>query len=228
MSTRRLRVSDQIAEQLREQILLGKRDAGQRLPSERALAEAFGVNRASVRGALKILEKDRLVSIQHGGAAVVADFRREGGLNLLSHLLHARGLLDLPLLDELLEARRSFCREVVRIAASCCDQAGARSLRRMDLEAAENARDIDLLQKLDFDYYYQLAQIGQNRVLAFMLNNMRSLYMSYRGIFRAIYWDTERYLRARRQITDAVVARDEALATVLADRLLSVSTAAVT
>ena len=49
-------VKDQTLEQLKKYILSGVVRLGERLPSERALADALGVGRYSVREALKVLE----------------------------------------------------------------------------------------------------------------------------------------------------------------------------
>ncbi len=50
------RISEEIAQQLKESILLGLFKPGDRLPSERDLAEQFRVSRVVIREALRALE----------------------------------------------------------------------------------------------------------------------------------------------------------------------------
>ena len=76
-------VSDAVHARLREDILEGRLRPGEALPAERALAEAFGVNRHAVREALKRLQAERLVHVAQGGATRVRTWRAEGGLDLL-------------------------------------------------------------------------------------------------------------------------------------------------
>jgi DNA-binding FadR family transcriptional regulator len=76
-------VSDAIHARLRQDILEGRLGAAEPLPAERALSEAFGVNRHAVREALKRLQAERLVHVAQGGATRVRDWRAEGGLDLL-------------------------------------------------------------------------------------------------------------------------------------------------
>src|SRR6185437_5081544 len=67
------RVSDDIASQIRGQIAAGKLQVDSRLPSERALAEQFGVSRNTLREALRSLEHAGLIRLQtgaHGGAFI--------------------------------------------------------------------------------------------------------------------------------------------------------------
>src|SRR5439155_14197305 len=55
----------------------GEYAAGERLPSERELVEAFGVSRVSVREAIRSLEALGQVTVQHGRGVFVTD-RRSG------------------------------------------------------------------------------------------------------------------------------------------------------
>lgn len=75
-----------IAQQLRGQILGGKYEAGERLPSERDLAARTGANRSSVREALKQLQQQGMIEIKRGGGARVVPMERTG-LGVLQHLL---------------------------------------------------------------------------------------------------------------------------------------------
>jgi GntR family transcriptional regulator, transcriptional repressor for pyruvate dehydrogenase complex len=62
------RMSGAIVEQVRNLIHKGRLRPGQRLPSERDLAERFGVSRVTVRDALRSLETMGLVDIRVGAA----------------------------------------------------------------------------------------------------------------------------------------------------------------
>ena len=55
------RVAEEIVQQLRSLILRGVYGIGDKLPPERKLAEDLGVNRASLREAIKSLEQMGLV-----------------------------------------------------------------------------------------------------------------------------------------------------------------------
>ena len=67
------KVPDQIAEQIRSSILAGEFSPGQKLPTERKLADMFGVSRPSVREAINMLVSAGLVmSCQGSGTIVLA------------------------------------------------------------------------------------------------------------------------------------------------------------
>jgi|SRR5829696_4504168 len=111
-------VSDAVYEQLAAEIVSAALAPGDALPAERSLTELFGVNRQAVREALKRLEQAGLVEIHHGGATRVRDFRRAGGLDLLSSLLrHSDGSLDAIVVRSIMEMRACIAPDAARLCA---------------------------------------------------------------------------------------------------------------
>src|SRR5215468_2046364 len=62
------RVFEEIASQVRSQLATGRLRPGDRLPSERDLAQQLGVGRNSVREALRALEVSGILRLHKGGA----------------------------------------------------------------------------------------------------------------------------------------------------------------
>src|SRR4051812_14792974 len=71
-----LRAHEYVAEQLRRQIGLRMVLPDDGLPSERELSGLFGVGRATVQAAIRLLEAERLVETRRG---------RNGGTFVLAH-----------------------------------------------------------------------------------------------------------------------------------------------
>lgn len=67
-------------------ILGGELEPGDALPSERLLAQEYGVNRHAIREAIKRLQQAGLVRVAHGGATRVLDWQTTGGLDLLTQI----------------------------------------------------------------------------------------------------------------------------------------------
>jgi len=72
------------AAKLREEIRRGRYAAGDRLSSEPLLAKKFGVNRGTIRKALTILQKERLIARQRGHGTFVSSptFGQGAGANV--------------------------------------------------------------------------------------------------------------------------------------------------
>jgi GntR family transcriptional regulator, transcriptional repressor for pyruvate dehydrogenase complex len=73
--------------QIRDAILSGEITAGDELPSERELALQLGINRTTVRDVLTHLELLGTIDRRHGKRCRVLDYRRNGSLELIPHLV---------------------------------------------------------------------------------------------------------------------------------------------
>ncbi len=67
------RVADQVFEELARLIVSGQLGAGEAMPSERSLAQEFGVSRLLVRQAIHRLGELSLVTVRQGGTTIVSD-----------------------------------------------------------------------------------------------------------------------------------------------------------
>ncbi|HUS65618.1 MAG TPA: GntR family transcriptional regulator [Kofleriaceae bacterium] len=176
----RQRVADEIVEQLRSLILTGQYRPGAKLPAERELARTMGVNRASLREALKRLEHQGLVRIRQGDGTRVENFMETAGLELVAHLLPLATQHGFPdIIRDALEMRRLVAREIARLAAGRRDETDLQRLREVAARAAEpGLTDAEVFQ-LDFDFYIALIAAAKNRVIGLLVNTVRSAVVQY-------------------------------------------------
>ncbi len=83
------RASDVIYQQIYEKIASGELKTGDRLPSERELADQFHRSRPSVREALRMLQQNKLIKIAVGvnGGAIVQGISLESAEQPLRELI---------------------------------------------------------------------------------------------------------------------------------------------
>ncbi|MCA9540313.1 MAG: FadR family transcriptional regulator [Myxococcales bacterium] len=183
---RKMKVAEQVASALRRAIVSGHYRAGEGLPSERALAEAFAVNRSSVREALMRLEAWGLVEIRHGDTTRIRDVFRSAGLQLLPYLFAPDGKVNQSLVDDVLAIRGMFLGWTAAQAARAPQAEAAQRLRTLAeaLDAAHRAgRPAPELQRLDFDFFAQLVEMTGNRVLRLFANALRDVYAKNGELF---------------------------------------------
>jgi len=89
-STRTL--PDRLADELIARIFTGELPPNERLPPERTLAEELGVDRTSLRAALRQLSRMNLVRATQGSGITVLDYRRHAGIDFLAAVLEVPGL----------------------------------------------------------------------------------------------------------------------------------------
>lgn len=110
---------EQVADQLRELIMTGALSPGERLPNETMLAREFGVSRATVREALRVLAAQNLLRTAKGAGG--GSYVTLPTVDHISEFLRSNiGLLtesrDVTL-EELIEARRLLEVPAARLAA---------------------------------------------------------------------------------------------------------------
>src|SRR3954463_14833638 len=124
-------VAGRVFTRLSEEILSGRYEAGEKLPTQRTLAAELGVTMTALREALKRLEARGLVEVRHGDAMRVTDWRANGGLDVIAHVLFAAGGLDRAMLADVMEARRLMLAESARLAAERRDAPQAARLEEL-------------------------------------------------------------------------------------------------
>jgi DNA-binding FadR family transcriptional regulator len=216
----RQRVAEEVAGQLRDLILKGAYAPGDKLPPERFLAKELGVNRSSLREALKALEHLGLVKIRQGDGTRVQDFMRTGGIDLVSHLVPLTQGGGGEILHDVLEFRRIYGREVARLAAERCDAVDLQKLKLI-ADAADAAATPEETLRLDFEFYVALTHAAKNRVFGLLINTTRQAVSNYASFFAHFNVSTDAVRRHQRALIKALAKHDPETAAKIADTYLA-------
>ena len=93
------KIYENIVEQIIMLIREGMLKSGDKLPSERTLAEMFDVSRASLREALSVMEIVGIIDIRPGEGSFVSDLNILPFISLILPLLLKDGRVETDLLD---------------------------------------------------------------------------------------------------------------------------------
>lgn len=198
---------EQVVERLREFIDVQQLKPGDRLMSERELAEQLGVSRTSVRQALTALKVLGLVEIRHGEGVYL--LRPPGAVipSLAFEIVESE--VDHPMIWEV--------REGIEVQAA---RLAARRRTDEDLEAMRAAlRDMresiaDGGDGIDGDrrFHRAVAQAAHNALLAQLTDQLSDVIDRTSAASLTLAGRPEVSLRAHQAILDAIEAGDEALA----------------
>ncbi len=214
-------LSNQVFNQLRDNILTEQYQPGEKLPSERELCDIMQINRSSVREALKRLEQARLIEIRHGEGSVVLDFRYHGGFDLLQHMVESGGHLNYITLRSMCEIRSVVCVEVARLAALRIQQPELETISRLvhSIQACVS-KDSKQLQDLDFEFHYIMAKASENVAFLLMLNSIREVYLPMAQAFSAMFEHVVINPAIYGEIYQALVSGNSEQAAALTGRLI--------
>lgn len=151
------RLYERIALQLGQAIEKGEYTVGQRLPSERELAQAFAVSRPTIREAIIALELDGLVEVRLGSGVYVINRKPPAGEERVKDIG--------PF--ELLEARRAIEGEACAIAALRIDDEQLAQLSALIEEMRADNRHNEILMSEDADrrFHELIAASTQNSAI---------------------------------------------------------------
>ena len=187
------RTFEQILLQVEEAIISGGLKPGDRLPPERDLAQTFGVSRASVREALRVLEMFGVIVARRGtgpdAGSIVATSAQNGLQSALR--LHV-GLLRIPTRD-MVEVRALLEQQAARRAAERMD--GAMTARLHEIVAGMRAATgIVEFNELDTEFHVEIARVSGNALLPVLMEALRGTMRRamLEGFERLADWRTER------------------------------------
>jgi DNA-binding FadR family transcriptional regulator len=200
---RQTRVSEEVTEQIKQCILLGDFNAGDKLPAERELMEQFQVSRVAIREALRALENSGFVSTRQGatGGTYVIELSFENLSSAFIDLFLAEKI-SIP---EMFHVRVLIEPEVARLAAMRITPESTEKLLEI-LEKEESpvnslADDIETKTMAHF----VLAEICGNRFLEALV---KSLMRVTKKVIEAVNPNTLSMHPAgmHRPIVEAVIA----------------------
>ncbi|GAA0125928.1 FadR/GntR family transcriptional regulator [Clostridium sp. CTA-19] len=168
------RVYEKVIEQIKEMIITGTFKKGDKLPSEREMAESLQVSRTSIREALRELEIMGLIESRQGEG----NFIKNSFENTLLKPLSTIFLLKESNSDEILELRNIIERGSVVLAA---ERITDEELAEMELLFDESLKsDLkDTLVDVDIDFHYKIAQASKNFLILSILNAISFLIEAF-------------------------------------------------
>ena len=202
-----VRVFEQVAEQIEKRILNGELRSGDRLPTERALADQFHVSRTAVREAMKILAQKGLVDMRPGRGTIVIDGSREAmqhsiGLMMKLKLGEVGGSENLVQVREILET------EIAALAAARATDKEIAAMREAVKVMDESLQDADAFIAADNRFHEALAQATQNTLIFMLINSIVSLLSEQRKQIFEVEGGPQRGQIHHKRILGSVVSRD--------------------
>lgn len=158
-----------VVDRIRRAVQLGVLLPGDRLPSERALAEGLQVSRVTVREALRVLQGERLLLTRRGSAGTtVSPSLPATGAWASSNDEHLQEVFELRLAVETMAARLAATRgseeDVFRLD-SCQD-------------ALASSTDVNSFRRADSEFHLCVAQMSGNTALRHVIEDARAAAFS--------------------------------------------------
>ncbi len=216
-------VVDAVADRLRNEILSGRLRPGTRLPSERELSLALGVNRLTLRASLARLEALGLITTRHGAGTVVASWRERAGLEMLGTLVKGLKLHD-PAWHELvrsaLELRRILSVEAVALAAERHQPEDIDAIATCVQVLQEHLDDPVAFARADLALMRSVCKAARSIGLELFLNTFARWPDEHPQLVSVLYDDTATSVTMYPPLVEVIKARNPEMARTLVRRAL--------
>jgi len=197
---------EEISNSIKALILDGVLQIGDRLPSEKDLAQQFQVGRQTIREALRLLELSGFITIQRGpgGGPVIKDtiLRRIGDLFTGAFRMHNITI------EELTRARLEIERVILKFVFENADKQDLKVLRENVATSEKRIADGLMGTEYNADFHSLLAKATKNEVFVIVMESIMAVHLDLLSRTGADLETSREVVRGHALLLDAIEAGD--------------------
>ena len=202
-----IKVFEQIADQIEQRILNGELRSGDRLPTERVLAEQFQASRTAVREAMKILAQKGLVEMRPGRGTIVINGAPEAMQNSIGLVMKLQ-VGEVGGSDNLVEVREILETEIAALAAARATEDEITAMREAIRVMDVSLSDADAYIAADNQFHRALAKATQNSLILILIDSIVNPLSEQRKHIFAVEGGPERGQFHHRRILESIIRRN--------------------
>jgi len=202
-AVRRNKVYEEVAKQI-ERLILKKLKPGDKLPSERELAELLQVSRSSIRDAIRGLELLGLVEPRQGSGTIVRELSSELVVNPFSAALKQRQ----EMVSELLDFRKMLEPPLAARAATHASPEEIAEMEEILQRQAKTQDQGDAAIAEDAEFHYSVALASGNSVVLKVIDTIMDLLRDTRERSLQVEGRSQKSLAGHRRILAAIKRHD--------------------
>lgn len=208
-TVRRNKVYEGVAKQI-ERLILKKLRPGDKLPSERELAEMLEVSRSSIRDAIRSLELMGMVEPRQGAGTIVREISSD---SLVNPLANARKRKE-ELIGELLDFRMMLEPPLAARAATRVSSDEVSEMEEILERQEKKVRGGESTIGEDSEFHYAVALASGNSVVLKVLDTLMDLLRDSRERSLQVEGRQQKSVAGHRRILDALKRHDSEAAKV--------------
>lgn len=163
---KRKRIYEHVIDQIKQAIETGRIRPGEKLPSERVLAEQLRVARTSVKEAITVLESSGIITVRPGVGMFLNDDSRSQIVFRLSHMIDQRtsDFADIIELRQAIEGDAAYY-ATKRMTAEQKDK-----LTKVYEQLIHSERRAETATEEDYQFHFTIVEAANNPVLLEVMN----------------------------------------------------------
>ena len=199
------KVFEQIAQQIEQSILSAELRSGDRLPTERELAEQFHASRTAVREAMKSLAQKGLVDMRPGRGTIVIDGTSRAMRHSLGLMMRIGQTVNS---GSLVEVREILEPEIAAMAAVRATEEHIAAMLEAVAIMDANLNNADAYITADNDFHRALAKGTQNELILALVDSVVDLLSVQRKQIFSVVGGPERGQVHHKLLLEAIIQRN--------------------
>lgn len=187
-------------------IASGRLLPNERLPSERELAERFGVSRTVIREAVRSLAAKGLLEVKSGSGMIISVPHPSSVAESMSFILRMSTEKTPRLYDHIFEVRHVLEVEIAGLAAERATAEDIQELEALMRFQTDNLNDIEIAAETDVEFHAALAKATHNILFSILLDSVAEIMLEVRRMGLALPDVHEKVLEQHNQIFEQIKA----------------------
>lgn len=164
-----------IVNKIKDLLIAGKLAPGDKLLSERKLAEELNVSRTSVREAFKVLNSLGIVEIKPKGGTYIKEVSLKTVIEPLAIMIHQ----DRENIINLMEARIILETAAAKLAAKRATKTDLYKIREDALEVYDSIQNKEPADQADINFHIHVVDASHNSILSDLITIISTLMKKY-------------------------------------------------
>ncbi len=195
-------IYEKVYNQIKQRIIDGDWKPGEKIPTVTQLAKDLNVGISSVREAIRILEKQKILKILQGSGTFISDLELWNSPSERFDFLTNASLLQLT------ESRLIIEPELAALAAQNATDEEVALIKKNASEMSKAIKNNKQIIQTDMKFHYYIAKASRNEILFHMMNMIRDLMTDSRRVTTKIPSSTENAVHFHILIANAIAERN--------------------
>lgn len=158
---KKINLVDEVYKKMKEKILSGEWEPGEKIPSENKLSKKFGVSRNTIRNAIQKLKGLNVIETKQGQGTFLSENLNS---SIVSSIIPDMIFSDDEMLD-VLEFRSVIEKENARLAAVRADEEDIKEIKKALDQMIEHQDDYKEYSLWDYKFHLNIAKASKNKIL---------------------------------------------------------------
>lgn len=201
----RVPVVQQVVNNIRDLILSGMFEVGEKLPTEKEFCEKLAVGRGTLREAFRILQTKGLVEIKPGRGAFVARTKEPDPSDIVEWFVQNEVELK-----DCIEVRTAIEPLSIKLAIARCSDADIAQLTRTHLRFVKVVEENDIagIAKYDERFHNQIVEMSKNKLLISINKKVSECIHTFRSKTFQVPQNAQNAIEPHSNIMRALEERD--------------------